>query len=307
MAETNIAWADRVWNPTRGCSRTGTPGCDNCYAERQAIRFKDGTYKGLVRSTRLGPRWTGEVAVVPDKFDEPLRIPQRGKARARIFVDSMSDFFHEKLSAQDLEPIWKTMKEADWHDFLILTKRPENIVDRLPSDWGTGYRNVWLGVSVENQECAEKRIPVLLNVPAAVHWLSCEPLLGPLDLRKWLPPPAWRTHWVGGASSWATPEGKAIAGEPMRWCSWIVAGGESGPRARMCNIDWLADIVEQCKAIGLPCFIKQLGAAPFAPVKQLQVGAFKNTNFGVEVKLKDRKGENPDEWPQELRVREFPK
>lgn len=272
--QTTIEWADGgTWNFLRGCLRTST-GCENCYAERQAIRGKNGPYKDLVRSTPNGPRWTGKIGVAWDHMDDPLHWPQRGKTRAHIFVNSMSDFFYKDVPQEALDAAWKVMRKADWHDFLILTKRPENIMDRLPADWGTGYPNVWLGVSAEDQNNADARIPRLLEVRAAVRWVSVEPLLGPINLKAYLVPSSSLT--------------------------WVVCGGESGPGARPCDVRWLESLVDQCKREGIAVFTKQLGAKPYRSPER-------DGATGYELPITDRKGGDINEFPETLRVREFPK
>lgn len=241
MSESTIEWTDKTWNPIRGCTRVSS-GCVNCYAERTAARFAGPSqpYEGLVsvRSKVSGlrydnprgagswsePRWTGKVAFVEDKLDEPLRW----RKPARIFVNSMSDLFHEDLTNEQIAAVFSVMAAASHHTFQVLTKRPKRMREFfawLESEWPKQepgnegqpldanvvheYRrdvgcipdwfvrngedfpaawplpNVWLGVSVENQKAADERIPQLLATPAAVRFLSVEPLLGPVDLRGW--------------------------------------------------------------------------------------------------------------------------
>jgi protein gp37 len=208
---TTIQWTDETWNPTRGCSRV-SEGCRNCYAERIAARFSlpGNTFHGFAVRTPEGPRWTGEVTLLVDRLDQPLswKLPRR------VFVNSMSDLFHEHLGDDDISQVFAIMALCPQHTFQILTKRAERMrdyVQEMSTDpdaycfaWarqylrGDGRRtpelrsetwplpNVWLGVSVEDQGRADERIPLLLQTPAAIRFISAEPLLGPIDLRRWL-------------------------------------------------------------------------------------------------------------------------
>lgn len=263
-----IEWTDASWNPIRGCSRV-SEGCRNCYAERQAARFrgKGQPYEGLVTIANGHPQWTGAVQIVRDVLREPIRWH---KAR-RIFVNSMSDLFHENVTDRWIEEIFAVMALAPQHTFQILTKRPERMVkwftteqcsitkqefvahilrntfsrqwlrrvasiplDRPDFDWP--LPNVWLGVSVEDQQTADERIPLLLETPAAVRWVSYEPALGPVDFTKWLH--LEQTSMV---------------------VDWIVAGGESGPGARPPHPDWFRAVRKQCGFSATPFFFKQWG------------------------------------------------
>ncbi len=169
-----IVWTDETWNPLRGCSRV-SEGCRNCYAESVARRF-DGPglpYEGLIAS---GGQWNGQIKLVPEKLDEPLRW-QRPR---RIFVNSMSDLFHPNVPNEYIDRVFAVMALASQHTFQVLTKRPERMLEYL--NRRTTMPNVWLGVSIENQVTADERIPLLLQTPAAVRWVSAEPLLRPVDL-----------------------------------------------------------------------------------------------------------------------------
>lgn len=280
-----IQWCDATWNPTRGCSRV-SEGCRNCYAERQAVRLSGPgmQYEGLVRSTSDGPKWTGKVVLV----ERMLRVPLQWRRPRRIFVNSMSDLFHEKLSDASIDEVFAVMALAKQHTFMILTKRPERMrdyflssVDRegryvdqrvglkafgrvldeypklqraagglvMTTDPGTegsikGWPlpNVWLGVSVESPGTADWRVPLLLETPAAVRFLSCEPLLGPLELYRWM------SGYQGGD-----------AREPGRGLDWIIAGGESGPGSRPMDTKWVRTLREQCEQTRTPFFFKQYG------------------------------------------------
>ncbi|MCP4515067.1 MAG: phage Gp37/Gp68 family protein [Delftia sp.] len=224
--QTAIEWTDATWNPIRGCSRA-SEGCRNCYAARMATRLSGPgrPYEGLA----AGGQWTGKVRVVESELDRPLRW----RKPRHVFVCSMSDLFHEKVPDQAVMRVWNVMAESTAHTFQVLTKRPRRMRLHSLRRWGLGPQvlpSVWLGASAENQETLDERVPHLLRTPAAVRWLSCEPLLGPLDLRPWL-------DRLG----------------------WIVVGGESGPGARPMRPEWVRDIRDQCIAAGVPFFFKQWG------------------------------------------------
>ncbi len=221
--KSKIEWTDDTWNPVRGCSAV-SEGCKNCYAARDALRHAQpgGAYEGLaVRRGRL-PVWTCKVRLVEDKLDEPLHWSEP----RRVFINSMSDLFHETLSLESIQRVFNVMECAEQHQFQVLTKRPERAVELAPMlPWP---KNVWMGVSVELEKYYS-RIELLRAVPAAVRFLSLEPLLGPLD------------------------------GLPLRGIHWVIAGGESGPHARFPDGQWIRSIRDQCVATGVPFFFKQWG------------------------------------------------
>lgn len=270
-----------TWNPVRGCAIV-SPGCKNCYAMRQAHRFsgKGKPYEGLTQKGARGGVWTGEAREVP----EALRIPLGWKTPRKVFVNSMSDLFHEDVSVEFLDNVFAVMAMCPQHTFQILTKRPERMLEYLrqiqdderdkhrwegaaaeitnspcasgiiaDSDWP--LRNVWLGVSVEDQKRADERIPHLLETPAAVRWLSIEPLLGPVILPM--------AKIMVGFPRHIDTEGNAH-GAPLM-LHWVVVGGESGPGARPMHPAWARDLRDQCRAAGVPYFFKQWGA--WAPAR----------------------------------------
>jgi len=318
-----IQWTNATWNPVRGCSRVSA-GCMNCYAERQAIRQIKTGYAGLIQRTSHGPAWTGEVRFMDELLDQPLRW----REPRRVFVNSMSDLFHEHINVEDLATVFAYMGRAHWHTFQVLTKRPEQMLALLTSedfidvyesvghvaqhdaeqilarrgDFSVHERrrddirarnfslplpNVHLGVSVENQETADERIPLLLQTPAAVRFVSYEPALGPVDF-------ACITMQRGGM---VVP---AFAG-----LHWVIVGGESGPGARECFLDWIRRAVEQCRAAGVPCFVKQIGANVTLSADEMERMTGVRT-LPHRWNLRDRKGGDPAEWPEDLRAREFP-
>jgi protein gp37 len=259
--KTKIEWATDQWNPVTGCSKV-SQGCKHCYAEREwprlsAPRAKPNIYTG---------RAFTDVKCHPEKLD----IPLRWQKPRRIFVNSMSDLFHESVPDEFIRAVFGVMALAPHHTFQVLTKR----ADRM-RDWLTGlgnnplvYRygdpgfehiafmfkdgypetswplpNVWLGVSVEDQATADERVPLLLQTPAAVRWISAEPLLGQIDLSRWL-------EFV------IDPPDCLDSARPI---DWVVVGGESGPHARPMHPDWVRSLRDQCHAAGTPFFFKQWG------------------------------------------------
>lgn len=225
--KSKIEWTDATWNPVTGCSKV-SQGCKFCYAERVFPR----PYPG---------REFTDVRCHPERLEQPLKW----KKPRRIFVNSMSDLFHEKVTTDFILQVYVTMLHADQHVFQILTKRPERMLrffrdlQKSVTDWP--LRNAWLGVSVEDQKTADERIPILLQTPAAVRFVSYEPALGPVDFSRWLP-----IQTVGGV-------------EMETWLDWIIAGGESGPHARPAHPDWFRQVRDQCQAAGVPFFLKQWG------------------------------------------------
>lgn len=275
--KTGIEWTDATWSPIRGCSRV-SQGCVNCYAERVAHRFSGPgqPYEGL---TDAKGRWNGTVRFVPEHLADPLRW----KRPRRIFVNSMSDLFHDALTDEQIAAVFGVMAAAPHHQFQVLTKRPERALQWLravmadwkyPKAWCVGRAddigalwpgwqttkldgpwplpNVWLGVSVEDQATADARIPVLLQCPAAVRWISAEPLLGPVTLAPvWLPPhtdPPIYSKRVSG-----------LHDGPNSGLRWLVVGGESGPGARPMHPGWARSLRDQCVAAGVAFHFKQWG------------------------------------------------
>ena len=343
---TGIQWTDETWNPIRGCSRV-SEGCRHCYAEVVAARFSGPgqAYEGLARRTSKGEaRWTGKIMFVEKHLLDPLRW----KEPRRIFVNSMSDLFHEDVTDDELAAIFGVMALAHQHTFQILTKRPERQraimgqltlsesiaglgllcqdrgialdYDRLnrhlrSHDHRWPLPNVWLGVSIENQEAADERIPLLLDTPAAVRFLSCEPLLGPLNLLEWLD--RYRLdHDTGTEAIYKT------------LISWVIFGGESGAGARPCDVQWIRDGVSQCREHDIAPFVKQMGkwiagdhsgftvnrwlmadGRVFVPpiIRSVLNGHLHDRSANaIAFGNCDTHGGNWNEWPEDLRVREFP-
>lgn len=223
--KTIIAWTDRTWNAWRGCRKV-SPGCKNCYMFTAQEKYGRDPHE-VVRTTTWG---------------DPLKWQKRAAAEGRterVFTCSWSDWFIEEADAWRPEA-WAVVRRCPNLTFQILTKRPERIADHLPPDWGDGYPNVWLGTSVEDQRRADGRIPHLLRAPAAVRFLSVEPLLEPVDLSAWLP------LWVDGEY-----------GEGDRGIDWVIVGGESGEGHRPMDYAWARAIRDQCREQGVAFFFKQ--------------------------------------------------
>ena len=265
-ARSTIEWTDATWNPTRGCARI-SEGCRNCYAERIAARFcaVGQPFFGYAERSPMGGRWTGEASLVPDALEEPLHW----RRRRNVFVNSMSDIFHHDIGDHDIAAIFGVMLAAHrrrGHVFQLLTKRPERMASVLgtPAFWtlanmradifarlhgveGEPFaasaaappEGIWLGTSTEHQAAADARIPALLETPAALRFVSCEPLLGAMAIRH---------HLLGRHR----PGGVGI--------DWVIAGGESGPGARPAHPDWIRGLRDQCTAADVPFFFKQWGA-----------------------------------------------
>lgn len=287
MSATKIEWTDATWNPIAGCSVI-SPGCTNCYAMRMAARIEAmGSaphYNGLTMKTKAGAVWTGKIAVAPESI---LLQPLRWKKPRRIFVNSMSDLFHENVPDTAIDEVFRVMATAERHTFQVLTKRSARMRDYMSrAAWLTRYGrqdwmgprplplpNVWLGVSTEDQSRANERIPDLLATPAAVRFISAEPLLGPLDVRRISIGNGIEIDALTGYHSFSLlnaiglgerPRASTIARIPILPAptgrlNWIIAGGESGPHARPMHPDWIRSLCAQCLAVGVPFFFKQWG------------------------------------------------
>lgn len=220
----HIEWTESTWNPITGCTRV-SEGCRHCYAERLvATRLRrTPKYAGLARMTaRAAPRWTGEIRLHQEVLDQPRRWRQP----RLVFVNSMSDLFHESVPVQFIQRIFEVMKNCPQHTFQILTKRPSIAVRH--ADTLTWSANIWMGTSIEN-DATTGRADELRRIPARLRFLSLEPLLGPLpslDLSE---------------------------------IDWVIVGGESGPGAREMKTEWVRDLRDRCVDRGLPFFFKQWG------------------------------------------------
>ena len=292
---TKIQWTDATWQIVTGCDVV-SPGCTNCYAMKLAgTRLRNhATREGLTRMTKAGPVWTGDVRFNRQYLDQP----ERWQRPRKIFVAAHGDLFHEKVPDEWLDEIFAVMARCPQHIFQVLTKRPERArayltalpgrIKALAADSALDFvdlplPNVWIGTSVEDQRRANQRIPDLLETPAAVRWLSMEPLLGPVGVNS------ISTFRYRGAEVLDALTG-TLSGMFGDYCpivlpklDWIVVGGESGPGWRPMDIAWVRSLRAQCRAAGVPFYLKQL-----SPVAG-------NRAVG-----------DIDAFPDDLRVREWP-
>lgn len=368
-ANTSIEWTDKTWNPVRGCSRVspGCDNCyamgqAHRYSGVSKKTGKALPFHGLTTKRNGKVDWTGVARFIPEALEEPLhwREPQR------IFVNSMSDLFHHSVTNEEIAAVFGVMAACPQHTFQVLTKRPERMrewfvwledqsdsgeldevgttlmyaADYLKGSlWSSRVAelehpswpltNVWLGVSAEDQQRADERIPELLSTPAAVRFVSAEPLLGPIDL----------TRIVNAGEMFAPFNAlgrwnlSVFAGSSNTGIDWVIGGGESGPGARAFHIDWARSLRNQCREAGVAFFLKQVGAnlrerndvgfdrandpdcAWDLSRRLFDGGVIEDYPDGVRndyqgapvrIRLIDRKGGDMSEWPEDLRVREFP-
>jgi len=240
MAKTKIEWATDSWNPTTGCTKI-SPGCAHCYAERMAKRLQAMGNKKYRNGFRL--------TLHPESLEEPLHW----KKPRNIFVCSMSDLFHKDVPDSFINDVFNIMHRAYWHTFLVLTKRAERL--RLMSDGLEFTENIWVGVTTENQDMANERVPYLLGTHAKVHFVSAEPLLGPIDFYR--PPPLDWNMLTGENYEWLDSTPAPMPDMPR--IDWVIVGGESGPGARPMKPEWVRSIRDQCIEAGVPFFFKQWG------------------------------------------------
>lgn len=245
MKNSTIEWTDATFNPWHGCVKV-SPGCVNCYAESLDRRFGRAVW---------GPAKTTPRMEMSDKYwAQPERwnaAAEKSGQRLRVFCASMADVFEDHPGVVDARArLCSLIERTPMLDWQLLTKRPENITRMVPAAWlDTPPANVWYGTSVENQEYADKRIPELLKVPARVRFLSCEPLLGPVDLSEWMVFEGQyeKAEWM--LAKWRSSQ-------PI---DWVICGGESGHGARPMHPDWAGFLRDQCEAAGVAYFFKQWG------------------------------------------------
>jgi protein gp37 len=318
MGKTSIQWTDATWSPVTGCSKI-SPGCTNCYAERMDRRQ-------MWKRTPDGFKpWTAQnaeynVRLHPERLDEPLhwRKPRM------VFVCSVADLFHELVPDEFIDRVFAVIALSPKHTFQILTKRAKRMYEYLTwpgrrdaikhegekmkpsrppehwyhiSDWNARMKwplqNVWLMVSAEDQRRFDERVPVLVSIPAVVHGVSLEPLLGPINIGPYRP-------------------------------EWAIVGGESGPGARPMDVQWARDIVRQCEEAHTACFVKQMGRRVTGADDGFLVDRWLLSNgdvflppiIGLNARMRppdavgfhlfDGKGGKPHEWPEDLRVRQMP-
>jgi protein gp37 len=271
-----IGWCDETWNPMTGCTPV-SEACESCWAERMARRFtprvkcdrcqgagwevvefdRDDDETGGVRTyakTEPCLECDGAGKVTPYDYFDPTFHPDRldrplhWRRPRRIFVNSMSDLFHEAFDDEQIRKVISRAWFAPQHTYIVLTKRPERMHRLLPKiiadTYGAPLPNLWLGVTAENQQRADERIPILLDTPAAVRFVCCEPLLGPVDLDRIM---------LRGEDG--------VYLDPICGLDWVILGGETGHGARRMEARWAVDIRKQCRAAGVPFYFKQCGSA----------------------------------------------
>lgn len=284
MDNSKIEWTDHTFNPWWGCMKVSA-GCKNCYAEALDKRWDGGNWGPDSNRRPMGENY----------WKQPLKWDKAAAAgvRSKVFCASMADVFEGNPDTlPHLQRLFFLINQTPNLIWQLLTKRPENIMELVPSWWiKHGFPpNVWIGTSVENQAAADTRIPHLLKVPAAVRFLSCEPLIGPLDLREYMTLTdnnRWGTElsekrgwgyddWSGG---FAGPGSNIY--DPKSGIDWVIAGGESGHGARPAHPDWFRSLRDQCAAAGVPFFFKQ-GSKDWPDYK------------------------NYDAFPNDLKIRQFP-
>lgn len=313
-----IEWTEECWNPTAGCTPI-SDGCRFCYAAPMTRRLEamgQADYAGLTNKRHFN----GQLRALPHKLDKPLKR----RKPTMYFVNSMSDLFHVGVPDGFIDRVFAVMALCSQHTFQILTKRPERMAAYCPAgnrrnslyeameevadqfgiadflyDDQWPLPNVWLGTSCEDQQRADERIPWLLKTPAAVRFISAEPLLSEVDLSRWLQfqGPGWR--YADDADS---------SGRPG--IDWVIVGGESGHGARACDVAWIRSIVEQCKAADAKCFVKQLGSRCVQALPDSlnwPLGARREIAAPWRMRLHHKKGSDLLEWPPDLRVRQFPR
>lgn len=334
----SIGWCNATWTIAVGCTRVDHR-CDNCYAIPFVHRGLHESHRGVTKirpkdAARPGVDWNGTVRTLPERLADPLRW----RKPRRIFVGSMTDLFHPQIPFEYVAAVFGVMQATPWHTYLLLTKRPDRQFDffewtatRSNGDpvmepdykchvraWETVRRpfertgwplpNVHLGVSVSDQPTADDAIPKHLRSPAALHWVSYEPALGSLSLARWMSQTSsccdasmQGGNWCCACDRYATPRPRI---------GWVVAGGESGPRARDYDVKWGIDVADECRASGVPFFFKQLGSRPAGDggggaITHGDRGRWFE-HRGRTYEFSSRNGDVPAEWPVQLRVQQFP-
>jgi protein gp37 len=336
--DTGISWTDETWNPVVGCSIV-SPACTNCYAMAAAHgiqaknagsrekAMREGTkvppvthYAGTTKTVNGTPVWTGKLASAPDHI---VTAPLRWKRPRRVFVNSMSDLFHEDMPEEWIDRVFAVMALAPQHTFQILTKRPERMrryigdgvgprglkVDRQalrilarPANGKEGVvtwplPNVWLGVTAEDQARADERIPHLLATPAAVRFVSAEPLLGPVNFSGHCD--GWSfIHSLRGERYHDNPDGPSTSQSGPK-LDWVIVGGESGPGARPTHPDWVRSVRDQCAAAGVAFHFKQWGEWAPCPLPSAGEWPSWTTTTGKFCRLHADGSRSGDGWPMQ--------
>lgn len=335
MAEqSGISWTDATFNPWSGCTKVG-PGCDNCYAEAlmdkrwQRVQWGPGQPRRRTTTTWRDPvKWNTNHAAF---------FAQHGR-RQRVFCASLADVFDNEVDPAWRVDLFQLIADTPNLDWLILTKRIGNAARMINEASRTVYKgageptwpweNVWLGATVVNQEEADRDIPKLLATPARVRFLSIEPMLGPVNLQ-------YQLHVANTAKGWVklpwfdSSDGRSAGGGAPKYIGpsvpdvdWVIVGGESGVKARPFHVDWARSIVKQCQAAGVPVHVKQLGAQPrgwcaalahVAPEDREDVTCDYHEAHEQGQECQGRcaamvapAGGDPTEWPEDLRVQQWP-
>lgn len=282
-----IEWTHHTFNPWWGCTKV-SPGCDHCYAEAWAKRTGFSDIWNAPARRRLSEKY----------WEQPYRWNQQAERdglRRRVFCASMADVFDADGLPAEREWLWQIIEETAHLDWLLLTKRIGNAPKMLPERWLERPRpNVWIGATVVNQAEVDRDVPKLLATPAAIRFLSCEPLLEEIGLGEHLfgpeEPCAQCPKDIDCECGWKT---RQELGLPS--IGWVIVGGESGAGARPFVLGWGKQLVHECRMASVPVFVKQVGARPV------------NREGERCPRILDRKGKLMEEWPEELRVREFPR
>ena len=293
MNKTNIEWTDETWNPVTGCTKIST-GCLNCYAKEMANRLKLMGAKHYQHHNPFG------VRANLDSLYKPIR----GKKGKRIFVCSMGDLFHEGIESQWRDQVIPSVAIQPKHTFQVLTKRSGNMFNYMTGEGQlvaaragvqSPIPNLWLGVTAENQDRADVRIPLLLKTPASVRFVSVEPMLEKVNILPYIGYNAYKCScgWhetemdidLTGSHQNRSTRCYRCGSECEGYiaCDWVIVGCESGPKRRECKIEWIREIVAQCKSAGVACFVKQ-----------------------VSIDGKVVKDWNDPRFPEDLKIREFP-
>lgn len=324
--QTKIQWCDHTFNPWEGCTKV-SPGCLHCYAETRNHRFgMDNWGKGKPRRRTSASNWKQPLKWNRDADAEYHQAIEDCKIgglpfdwhRPRVFCASLADWLDDEVPIDCLADLLKLIHDTPNLDWLLLTKRPENFFALLQCAWrymatrsdlreatqwvinwenrGQFPQNVWIGTSVEDQKRADERIPELLQIPAKIHFLSVEPMLGPIDFDS--------------VRHGNDPDLTMIDSGMIHWA---IFGGESGPGARPCDMLWIQDGIRQCRAAGVAPFVKQLGSIAacgnancFDFPDDEMLASYGEGAAAVRLMTRDSKGGDMAEWPEDLRIREFP-
>lgn len=349
MKNSKIQWTDHTFSPWEGCTKC-SPGCENCYAETRNHRFKNDNWgKGKPRLERSEGYWReplkwNKAGLLCPQCGQSTRFYEWNDCechqfglegntrRPRVFCSALSDWLDDEVPIEWLARLLKLVNDTPNLDWLLLSKRPQNfcrrisdVLDAIDAEknaevyecllaWrgGEAPSNVWIGTSVEDQKRADERIPALFNIPARVRFLSVEPMLETVDLR--LQSFEHEMDCDSDLCALAGGEHDCVGHvEYEERLHWVIFGGESGPGARPCNVDWIADGVQQCRDVGVPAFVKQLGSNPITDNANLHDFPDDVELYGsgegfaaCSIKLKHPKGGDPSEWPADLNIQDFP-